>query len=834
MKSLNLSPRVSILVALLTLLFHSGYAQLPQDYQYQVELRNYMASLSESDFNIEITGLNYQDVNILPEDELFKTWILRINRGRSHPSFEGITRRARYFTLEEIERDGAVYMDIGRGEFHDPIATAWWANWDFSGNPYYNSRAIKLRAAITVMVDMIMLERYHAEGKGRRSDFAGTSLLRMGYVYGIVKDVLPNSVRQAYEEGMVRLMSRIEDWGPTLIHADMDMFAVAGVWAVAESMDSNDMRQRARDYVSRLFDGAYRDAGYIHHGGGFDPSYQGITFAFVGWAAMISKDPFLLEKMEEMSRLKAYLSFPDPDGKWHGPSNFATSNDAGSPNDQWGPYHRDIGISMLTDEAKYLIGSGKDRPHWYMVGIPEPWELQEITISDLRRISDRIILDGKSDREPAVWSEDHWTNIINFAQEYYIDGFYQELKDLKSKDSPLLKAPLERSENYTENFGDELLIAKRDSFALAIHTGPLSYWGDETNISGLGGGGVSTFWTVETGPVILGKQRGFQNNSTGPDRWEDWELWPVHAISGTTENGKPFSSARQRLPESTFETNDSTISVRVSGVLNDRYAAPDNALQGEVTYRRKFEVGNNGLLVESSLMSDGIDNFKKLYEIVPIFIGNRQEIGVNIFFRSQKSDWIEATAQLQYEIDQVRIDRFNGSIYIKFDQPQAVRLSPEIWSTDYQTRSEARNIMIDLTGVNEIGEYKISYSISTEEKFIFKNSNEDSSGKDNNDSIGTSTNEYSENVRGNELKQNYPNPFNPTTEIQFELKEPQQVSLTVYDLTGRKIKTLADKFHSRGIHSVTFKADNLASGIYLYRLVTESSTQIIKRMTLIK
>ncbi len=68
------------------------------------------------------------------------------------------------------------------------------------------------------------------------------------------------------------------------------------------------------------------------------------------------------------------------------------------------------------------------------------------------------------------------------------------------------------------------------------------------------------------------------------------------------------------------------------------------------------------------------------------------------------------------------------------------------------------------------------------------------------------------------LDQNHPNPFNPVTTISFTLPTSQNVSLKVYDVSGREIATLVNGPRSAGRHDVSFEAFNIASGIYFYRL----------------
>jgi uncharacterized repeat protein (TIGR01451 family) len=72
-----------------------------------------------------------------------------------------------------------------------------------------------------------------------------------------------------------------------------------------------------------------------------------------------------------------------------------------------------------------------------------------------------------------------------------------------------------------------------------------------------------------------------------------------------------------------------------------------------------------------------------------------------------------------------------------------------------------------------------------------------------------------------ELSQNYPNPFNPRTTIGFALPESGKVIVTVHDLLGRQVATLADGVFPAGAHEVRFDAANLPSGPYLYRIVTD-------------
>ena len=83
------------------------------------------------------------------------------------------------------------------------------------------------------------------------------------------------------------------------------------------------------------------------------------------------------------------------------------------------------------------------------------------------------------------------------------------------------------------------------------------------------------------------------------------------------------------------------------------------------------------------------------------------------------------------------------------------------------------------------------------------------------------------------LYQNYPNPFNPVTNINFDVPKAGLVQIRVYDILGKEVEVLADKFLQPGKYKATFNAGKFASGIYFYRINTSSFTDI-KRMIVLK
>lgn len=83
------------------------------------------------------------------------------------------------------------------------------------------------------------------------------------------------------------------------------------------------------------------------------------------------------------------------------------------------------------------------------------------------------------------------------------------------------------------------------------------------------------------------------------------------------------------------------------------------------------------------------------------------------------------------------------------------------------------------------------------------------------------------------LYQNYPNPFRENTRLRIDLQQSTNVTITIFDALGRKIRTVADEEFQAGSHFIRFTADRLSSGVYFVRLKTDRETQTIP-MTLIK
>jgi len=86
---------------------------------------------------------------------------------------------------------------------------------------------------------------------------------------------------------------------------------------------------------------------------------------------------------------------------------------------------------------------------------------------------------------------------------------------------------------------------------------------------------------------------------------------------------------------------------------------------------------------------------------------------------------------------------------------------------------------------------------------------------------------------------NYPNPFNPTTTIEFSIQNDSEVELTIFNIKGQKIITLAKDNFTKGSHSVIWNGDDnfnnpVSSGLYFYKLIINGKTESVKKCLLLK
>jgi hypothetical protein len=702
-----------------------GVVQLPQDHDYQVVLREYLATLKPADFKAPLQPVEFRELWARDDESLHRLWLL----AQTLPDIQGLLMADVTFTLREIESPDGIRMRVGKrwaakdaGAAVHPEDTVWWSTWDWRGNPYRGSRGVRNRAFVVAAVDMIMLDKLHESGtdwvkNARRSDNLGGQLAWMAHVYRDVRADLPKEVQSAYEAGLTKFLDRLAEWGPTSVNDNMDTKALIAAAYLADTFREGPVVEKARAYANRALE-RFHPAGLIRDAGGLEASYNGCAAFNIAWATAVKPWPEFVAALRRMSDVKAHLTLPEPDLlHFWGPSHFSSRTSLDPANDQWAFPQRDIAIAMHADEALYLMFGGRfgRRPAW---AVPDRAEM----VRDVKAAVDRLNKSLKPSQDRFdTWGPSFWASgKFNFAYDHYTPGFYDLLRRLRAERHPAALPPMVRpDETFIRQFPpadmpgvadadrNTFLVARFPEYGTIIYTGPIG-WHSYMNFAG---GGLSAFWMPAAGSLLLGRNGNPVQPETSRQSWADWRVWPTHAISGQTASGDAFSSARirRRVSKVEYEVGRHAATVSISGHIGKQHdesrAAQNGCITGSVKYSRSLSVEPRGVVVETRLDSDGKDKVTDLCEIIPLALHDEKwqvatpekpEFRVPhrvLFVRDGQSvapgeDFVDGVSAIQ-------VDRFFGAMRISFEQPQRVRLG-EKWTTNYQSAMSIQNILIDL------------------------------------------------------------------------------------------------------------------------------------------
>ena len=336
---------------------------LPQNHAWQVDLRSWLQGLTVTDFDCGLPGLSYSDSYFSTPDELYRAWLTFQKLGRDIVAVTGVRYAPEDFVLSSIERDGEVYMDLYAAT--EPTCMAWLYAWTYPGNPYYQSVEVANRALVASIVDLMM--GFDAPGGSQEKS---SSFQTHAYVYQQCGHLLPPAVQDAYKAYLALAFDRFEGWVSSGTQASMDGPNVAGMYLTGQILGGG-YPDRAHAHCLAFINKHYHD-GYIDHGLGFDPSYNGWSIAYMLWAYTVSGYPELLPVIDGLCKLKSFMTLEEASGEYRGPSSFSTNTAFGSPRDQGKRKGvRDTATAMVSDHAAYLRYKRIKDGEWHPIGIKD-------------------------------------------------------------------------------------------------------------------------------------------------------------------------------------------------------------------------------------------------------------------------------------------------------------------------------------------------------------------------------------------------------------------------------------------------------------------------------
>lgn len=698
---------------------YTTLTKLPQDHEYQKVLRSYMATLTEKDFDHGVSGKIATNLPTSDDPEyLYRQYILTL----MHQPLVGTKRGTPavnappgLFVLSAFETPkGVMQLPVW------PETLIPFVEWDYPGNLYRNNRGLKLRAFVGAATWMIMFHNFAELNDSKspppiRPDWHGYNPVFFAAPYPGFKDVLPPEVQKAYEAGLKMIGERILGWGVRGETCESDLMAPLGLLYISKAINDPAFTEavEARTRTICTDPRYFNPAGYWIERGGVDTGFAGTANFYAAWIALMTDWPFVRDALERIYRLRGHLIFPDPDGWLTGPSHFNSRLGSPPSADQWiWDGARDTAASMITDEAAQFVK------------MPEPERLKaapgrrayefnedlgenpRITTNGVSRYINNDEIKNEFPWKLRMWMTYNFPTSVNPAYQFYRNGAFAHRQELEQKNSPLLKSPYLRGENFIRDFDKTFVATRQPGFAALLHTGPVGAQDPADNKAqfkgplGLGGGQLSAFWTPETGSIILGLRRGMSHDKSF-DEIDAWRTWPIHAVSGANADGTFFTSARIQKPDVTLEIRDKKATVKVSGTLPAAVVGQEKTIAGQYAFARTFKIDDEGVKVETSVSGDGREKIAELYETLPVYLRDpeRQPKATPTAIEFQVGGkWAPATEHYAAKVKAVRLTRFTGAVLVKFDKPQRVKLSPADWSDTWFTKAQSRNVLIDLLG----------------------------------------------------------------------------------------------------------------------------------------
>lgn len=664
----------------------AGYhpeALLPQKAPWQVELYDWLETLSEDDVTLPDGTLTY-DFSYDSEDELADLW-MQI----SGLSASSVTRREPgWYVLDNgngkgIEATGEVranHNPKGPGGYGGNPPRSWqnepamWYKTNISlsdgsqGNPWYQNAAMGRRAMVVSAVDMMMHVDHMDDTASGWFDMVGKAFLSLAEAYRWAGDVMPSETREAYERGMEEILDHLIEIGPRGVNTNMDMFALRGAAQFYMATDDAARKEKCLQLVKRSLFG-YKDgklgskhrvfgAGQSRDGGVFSPSgfimegdqpdifYGGESMVHLAGALAAVTDRstgsvpddwvFLEEVVRRLQEWRSYQSFYDPatkgQGTFTGAQTFVTAGSGFSG-------RTSHSVPKAQGDVKYKSFTIADRfPNLSHIAWVPTVSGMENGISEKLSMMNTRMSSRYAAENPEVWSGwSPWTKKTPYLPP---EGWYSRFNNLEQNNDPRWEEPppAREGEFWNKTFGGPPTGKEYWSYKQEDANG--ESWGffveaqaHQGGYGGWYGGKVETFWTESAGVVLLNRhgKTGCDGNKEDSTCWDNLDEKAGHHVWGRDENGRGFTTllirGRNLTRTSVFDTDGSPPTVTVNNVFNDPNNMPSppgeetgSELEGSVEVENKFEAQSDGLKVTHTLTSDETDEVTELWASLPVYL----------------------------------------------------------------------------------------------------------------------------------------------------------------------------------------------------------------------
>lgn len=575
---------------------------LPQNYTYQVELYNWLETISVDDVTVPVGGDVFWDQTYNSTETAARMWIESLGDGDNKRGFDRSTMsEPRWYVLDDgngfgIEGYGRSVGDnrVRLPRVEDPsggiqgMATqaAWWYKWDIptsgggQGNPLYKHSGIGTRALVIAAVDMMMhqecIETFEpncSDGWGDRTDFIGGYLIAAAETVLHTGELLSEPTLGAFFDGMELLVDRMLELKAKDLASNMDGKAIEGCAFAWEAADvhapSHPIKQKCED-LGRLVLFGYTDGqidtepykidsdtgifyleGLVREGDGPETTYNGrsmdhltvarnVTFGEPEWDFL---DGVLTRMCDFM--MTQFYEQPSQDGFPHyqTPSGYSNRTEGGMKTPQDTPWAQ-MSLAYLYDECAPLAWGWKFNKDYIPETASQLAYTAQIAMDQIRDVPEHSEI-------PESWEQkEPWPYKTPNVPEGVTD-WYDKLRTIIDSEAYYHVNHPERDITLSRTFPDDSEAmdnwqnqvqwwSRRDG----IPSEEFSYFIEATAFSGTFGGyysgKIEAFWREDQGPVLLSLREPTKSGYS----WEGVHLWRVDHVWGYDETNSPFSWGR--------------------------------------------------------------------------------------------------------------------------------------------------------------------------------------------------------------------------------------------------------------------------------------------------
>lgn len=360
-----------------------------------------------------------------------------------------------------------------------------------------------------------------------------------------------------------------------------------------------------------------------------ETTYNGVSLFHLLEAHAITRgDPgwkFLEEVVRRMLDFKLHQYFPDPDGRFDGPSGYANRTGNSYVFDQRDRSWRDSTAAGDFVEGRPLVRRLKNggRKEGGRSHLPAPEQMT----SDLRNSIQVLNQQGFAQAStvmPPPWKHDHWPPDCPYSA---ASGWYDGLRKLEQTEASSFLTPLERPEPIQRAFGDEFWPVKNNDgqrdFGFFVETVSQSCYCPWL------GGSLQAFWTRPAGILLLAC-----HDKTGDDAdkaentrvWPQIDTWATHHIWGSDAQGAPLSTAADVTDNKVrHELNRKPAQVEVSASLvrgprGDGQRNTDGEVVASTSVITRFEARADGVRITHKVLLGPSDRVAQLWCTLPVFL----------------------------------------------------------------------------------------------------------------------------------------------------------------------------------------------------------------------